>query len=211
MKKTIDIIGSIKKGWDVFKQRPWFMIGAIIITIAASFIAEAALRQFNGVGYTLVTLLNFAFQTLVGMGLTFVTLAVYDGKGVSYKDWFTPAPQFFKYLGVIILTMLAIMGGLILLIVPGIIAMIGLMFAPYLVIDKDMGTIEALKKSWEMSRGNRWSIFGLILALLVLNIIGMIALGVGLLVTIPVSSLAMVYVYRTLLATVPVIEPAQNE
>jgi uncharacterized membrane protein len=49
-----------------------------------------------------------------------------------------------------------------------------------------------------LTKGNRWKLFQLSLALLLLNILGLLALLVGLFVTIPVSFIAMVHAYRAL-------------
>lgn len=73
-----------------------------------------------------------------------------------------------------------------------------LMFSTYTVVDRAMGPIAALKESIEITKGNRAKIIGLLLALLLLNLVGVLALFVGLLVTVPMTLLAMVHVYRTL-------------
>jgi uncharacterized membrane protein len=74
----------------------------------------------------------------------------------------------------------------------------GLMFVPYIVIDRGLGPIEAMKESWRVTKGHKWQLFLLFLALIGLNILGAIALIVGLLVTIPITMLAAAHAYRTL-------------
>lgn len=75
---------------------------------------------------------------------------------------------------------------------------IRLMFAEYAVIDKKKGPIEAVKESFRISQGSWWKIFLFGLTLAGINILGALALLVGLLVSIPVSSLALVHAYRVL-------------
>jgi uncharacterized membrane protein len=70
--------------------------------------------------------------------------------------------------------------------------------APYLVVDKKMGPIEALKESKKLTEGKRMQLFYFVLAILGINLLGTLALGIGLFVSIPVSMLAMVHVYHTL-------------
>lgn len=209
MNQTFSIKEAIKKGWEIFKERSWFLIGAGLIALVVAGVMSSVVEQFNGIAYFSASIIDFALEMFVGMGLTYIFLSVYDKRVVSYKEWFTPANLFYKYIATTILTMFAIIGGAILLIVPGIIAMVGLMFAPYLVIDKGMGPIEAIKKSWSMSKGHKWQLFLFMLVLMILNILGVIALVVGLLVTIPVSAMAVIHVYRTLLKATPKI--ASNE
>ena len=79
-----------------------------------------------------------------------------------------------------------------------VILAMGLMFVPYLVIDRGLGPIEAMKESWRVTKGHKWQLFFLFLALIGLNILGAIALIIGLLVTVPISMLAAAHAYRTL-------------
>ena len=58
---------------------------------------------------------------------------------------FSGAGRFLPLLGVLFLTLLAVMLGYALLIVPGIILALGLSFAQFYVVDQKMGPIDALK------------------------------------------------------------------
>ncbi len=203
MKQTFSIKESIKTGWEIFKERSWFIIGLFLIVMAASAATSIIIEQTSGMVYFVLNVVDFGLQTIIGMGLLFILLAVYDKKQIGYKDWLTPAASFWSYLAVIVLSAIAIIGGLILFIIPGIIASMGLMFAPYLVVEKGMGPIMAIKKSWEMSKGYRWQLFLFTLVLILLNIVGAMALVIGLIVTIPVSSFAAIHVYRQILQAQP--------
>jgi uncharacterized membrane protein len=55
-----------------------------------------------------------------------------------------------------------------------------------------------MRLSWEMTRGSCWNLFVFSLLLGVINILGMIALFIGLLITVPLSVVAIGYVYRRL-------------
>jgi len=74
----------------------------------------------------------------------------------------------------------------------------GLMFVPYLVIDRGLGPIESMKESWRVTKGNKWQLFLLFLALIGINLLGVAALVVGLLVSVPITMLAAAHAYRTL-------------
>ena len=139
-----------------------------------------------------------AVDVLFSMGLvTFLLRAHDDVQSAKISDLWNPEP-FWRYLGGEILSSVIIFFGFVLLIVPGIIAAVGLGFFPYLIIDRDMGPIDALKESWHISKGNKWQLFLLALATLGLNFVGFILLVVGLLVTMPVTMLAVTHAYRTL-------------
>lgn len=68
--------------------------------------------------------------------------------------------KFFSYLWVNILVFLAFLGGLILLIIPGVIFYIWFVFAALLVIFEDLKGRAALKRSYELTKGYFWKILG---------------------------------------------------
>jgi uncharacterized membrane protein len=86
-----------------------------------------------------------------------------------------------------------------------------LQFSQYLVIDKNMGPIDAIKKSWSMTKGHTWDLFLLLLVVIVLIAIGAALLGVGLLVTLPISTVAVAYVYRKFSAAEPAAPATQPQ
>ena len=81
---------------------------------------------------------------------------------------------------------------------PGVIVGLMFMFTTFIVIDRGLGPIEAMKESRRITDGHKWTLLGFSLMLVLINLLGMLALVVGLLVTIPVSSLALVQAYRLL-------------
>lgn len=76
------------------------------------------------------------------------------------------------------------------------------MFSTFLVVDRGLGPLDALKTSMELTKGNRWPLFGFALLTALIVALGVLALGVGLLVAIPIVGLATAYAYR-LLSGVP--------
>ena len=133
----------------------------------------------------LIAIAIFVLNFFIEIGLIAFALKAHDDVSkVSVHDlWHTA--NFWKFVGTRILTIIIVLVGLILLIVPGIIAALALMFATYVVVDRGFGPIEAIKESVRLTKGHRWELFLLALALIGLNILGAIALLVGLLVTIP--------------------------
>ena len=72
---------------------------------------------------------------------------------------------------------------------------LSLFLVPYLIADKDMGVFEALVTSWKQMRGKKCKIFMLGVFLLLLNILGVLAFGFGLLITVPITMIAGVVAY----------------
>ncbi len=207
--EKLSIQEALSYGWNTFKSRPWIFVQAgvllFLINLAINLLQtvfEEGSRmggdQIAFLAVVLSTLLGMAVSFLISMGETSFFLRAHDAvKEVTVRDLWHPE-GFLRFAGASLLAGIAIVAGFILLIVPGIILSILFMFVGYLVIEKGRGPIEALKESAEMTKGNRLQLFLFGLALIGINLLGMLALFVGLLVTIPVSFLATVHLYRTL-------------
>ncbi len=94
-----------------------------------------------------------------------------------------------------LLQAVAIYTGVLAFIVGAIIVGLGLAMMPFLIVDWDLSAMQALKKSWSLMDGHKTNLFILGLALFVLNLVGMIPCGLGLIVTAPMSSGAMALFY----------------
>ncbi len=192
-------------GWETFKKRPWFFIGAsvviaiVYVVIGGITSAIDALQGGSTQDPTLLgSLADFLLTTLVGMGVTAFYLAAHDNPDTADLNALWHPQPFWNYLAASILLSLVIVAGFILLIVPGIIFALMFMFTTFIVIDRGLGPIDAMKESRRMTRGHKWQLLGFGLVLMLINIVGAIALLVGLLVTVPVTSLAFTHAYRVL-------------
>lgn len=208
--QTVSVAASLRFGWDTFKKRPLmlasgFLIGIVVMTVSSVIFeqpeAEPSIQGF------MLGLISAIIGLLVEIGFVTFALRAHDAiERVDLKTLWNPKP-FLPYLAGQILVGLAVLVGLVLLIVPGIIAALGFLFSSYLIVDKGRGPIEAMKESWRITKGNRWKLFLLVLAIAGINIVGFFLLVVGLLVTIPVTMLALAHAYRTLEHAASEIEP----
>lgn len=82
--------------------------------------------------------------------------------------------RFWLYLGMIILTMIGLLIGFLLLIVPGVILMVRWSASTGYLLGKGDGVVESLSSSWRATRGHGWSIFlaGLLLIIAVFIVVG---------------------------------------
>lgn len=208
---TFTVGECVRFGWETFKRRPGILIAALIITYAAPILATSLVGSvlgaiFNaigaGVGEFIGLALMLAFVVtafvLALLGLFTFYLRAHDNiDGVTIGDMWNPEP-FWRFFGAELLLLLMVFVGCFLFVVPGIIAALGFAFAPVLTIDRGLGPIEALKTSWRITKGHKGTMFLLLLALTGINILGTLALLIGVLVSIPVVSLALIHAYRTL-------------
>lgn len=186
--------------WQRFRERPFFLIGVFVLTTVISIVASYIAREVgSGAVSVILAVLDVVVQVLMSMGITLILLRVYDQTDTSYADLFEPMHLFWKYTLMSILVFAAVLVGLVLFIIPGIIVAIALLFAAYLVIDRQLGPIAAIQESLRITNGHRWNLFIFIIILIAFNTLGALFFGVGLLLTIPLSVLATVHVYRWLL------------
>ena len=84
------------------------------------------------------------------------------------------------------------------MIIPAIYLSVRLQFYEYFLIDEECGILESIKKSADISRGYILELFilGAVLSLIIL--ISIIPLGLGLILSIPLSTVATTYVYLKL-------------
>lgn len=198
--KTFSKKEALSFGWNRFTDKVFFLIGLFVITTLISAVTGAIAEQLDsGILGATVNIVDFAIQILVSMGMTLVLLRVYDQVATDYGDLIEPIHLFWKYLVMTILVLVVVLVGLLLFIIPGIIAGIALSMAPYLVIDRNLGPVEAMKESLRITNGHKWNIFIFGIFIFVFNILGALFFGIGLFVTIPVSALASVHIYRWIL------------
>lgn len=217
---TLSVKESLRTGWKRFKARPWLFVQMGLVLLAVNIVIsvtqeiitnqteQSADPAFVGASL-LVALVSVAASFLISMGETNFFLRAYDSiETASLKNLWHPKP-FWKFAAAAILGGVAIFIGLLLLIVPGIILGVLLVFFPFIIIEKGTGPIAALKESAALTKGNRWKIFWLSLAMLGINILGLLALIIGLFVTIPVTYLALTHAYREL-SQATVAEPSES-
>ncbi|WP_069387627.1 hypothetical protein [Cellulosimicrobium cellulans] len=93
--------------------------------------------------------------------------------------------------------------GLFLCILPGLAVMAFSVFVYNVTLDRDQDAITAIRSSWSLVAKRFGSVLLLLLALLGINILGAIPLGLGLFVTIPLTYVAVAFAYRRLLGEQP--------
>ena len=118
-----------------------------------------------------------------------------SGKKMSIGDLFDFSRALDKIVGPIVIGVL-IGIGYFLLIIPGLILTFMWMFAPCVQGDRpDLGFIEAMKVSSRTAKGKWLKLLGLIIVLAIINLLGTIPLGLGLLITLPVTHVALYAAY----------------
>jgi len=197
---VIGVGSSYGKGW----RQLWkyflelFLIGIIAFVIGL----PAALGQGmdGGTGAVILGIFAFAYGILVSgpieYGVSFANLKAARGDKLEIKNMFEAFHNYWNAVLANVLVGVIVVVGLVLLIVPGIIFACKLVFTPYLVVDRKMEVIEAVKESWRMTNGHAWKVFGMGLLAILICIAGLICFGVGIIIAIMWIRVAFASLYH---------------
>lgn len=113
--------------------------------------------------------------SLIFMGpLTYAQVRVAAGKNVELHEAFDGFRYALRVIGASLLVAFLVMLGMLALIIPGFILLRRYIFAPFLVVDKNLGVIESMQQSAAMTRSHSWSIYGIVFVVILFGIIASI-------------------------------------
>ena len=198
--EKFSIQDAVSYGWTAFKEQPGFFIGLIIGLMVIGAAPQAITNAIfgNGGAAKIFRLIWELFGMFLGMIMTQVALDIHDHGKANFSKIPELFPLIWSFIAAKLLYFVIVAVGLILLIVPGLILMYMFLYHSYLIIDKKVGPIEALTQSRAITDGSKWDLFLFSLVLMLINFVGLACLGIGLLISLPVTMMASVYVYRRL-------------
>jgi len=190
---------AISYGWTAYWQNVGPMVLITLVILGVQFLIGIAGQGTSGaVAYGVLQAISFVVGIILAMGLIRASLAVCEGRKPEVS-MLLKTEGFFNYLVAAILFGIAVFFGLVLCIIPGIIVAVVFHYFGYAIVQQpELGAVDALKRSAEITKGYRWQLFGLALLLLLINLVGLLACGVGLLFTYGISAIAIAYAYKTL-------------
>lgn len=196
--KKFSIREAILFGWQTFKKRPWFYLGISFIGNLLFIGGELLDRYFpfESAWALIISLLAAVLAMMFGLGVTSMLIKTVRGLDVSLSDII--APHIFKALIATLLLSFVVLIGIIFLIVPGVYLGLRYQFVTYYILDKNTGIIESFKQSWRDTKGQVWTVFKLIFSVGLIQVLGLLALGVGIFVADAVGMIAYAYSYLKL-------------
>jgi len=224
----VDIMGIFNQTFEKTKAQPTEAVGYPFIVMAMYFAVYTVFSIIMQIGFTLLMVVGAAASAaneIVGMivmgGLGFIMFALLFvfmmtaqalvqgainiawlrlARGQSLKiEHLMEVKRFAKPLiiGSIIFP-LGISLGYVLLIIPGVIFMMGCFLYSFVVVDKNLSGVQSLKAAWALTDGHKLDLFLLMLLMSLVNMLGMIPCGMGMIITIPMTYGAMAYFYDAL-------------
>ena len=183
---------AIKFGWSTATGNLGLFFLAVLTMLIIQMMPVLLTQSF------VVMIVGTLLGMVVTMGIMRMCLRFVDDDRGELVDLFATFPLLINYVFATIVVGIIVTIGMLFFVIPGIFLGIRLQMYAWAIVDKQIGPIEALSQSWEMTRGSAWNLFLLSLLLGLVNILGMLALGIGMLVTGPLAMVATGYAYRRL-------------
>lgn len=123
---------------------------------------------------------NFLLKPVFNFGNKFLYLKAMRNEDANLSTLFEGFRT--NYLNIVLANLIVtalIILGFVMLIVPGIIVACRLVLVPYLVMDKKLDAMQAVEKSWQITRGHGWTIFFMAILSIFIFIAGLIFCFVG--------------------------------
>jgi hypothetical protein len=215
---TADAGEVLSRAWVIYQTHLGTLIGAFLISVGikgAVWLASQAvqfgvqlavfggLRGANpipaliaiyGISFVLM-IVQFAVASFIDAGYCLLLLRVVRGENFELADMFSGGRFFWRFFWGNLLFALMYGLGLILLIIPGILVLLAFWPFLYVIVDHNVGVIESFKRSAELTSGNYGACFIIALATLGINLLGLLAICVGLLFSIPLTVLMFTVAY----------------
>ncbi|MFP4482662.1 MAG: DUF975 family protein [Thermovirgaceae bacterium] len=189
---------AFRYGWEAFRRNVFFFIGLLLIAglplaLLEGWAGSLPDRSLQG---AVIEIFAALFRVAVAMAVIVTCLGIYDRGLASPSEFRRIGNRYIPYFFGTMLYSLLVGIGMVLLVVPGVYVGVACQFAPYLIIDRRLGPVEALRESAALTKGSRWGLLFFGLVMIGLNILGSLLFGLGLLITVPVTFSAHVWVYR---------------
>jgi uncharacterized membrane protein len=190
-----------QNAWKAFKSYPRvFLISMLILfgSWVALEVAVVALQRFGVVVWLILHLAFFVLFSGLMVGLHRIALETIDGKAPKLADLTALLGRGPTFLLAFCIYSAVVLVGFAFLVVPGIYVAVRYALFGQVLATTSTTAPQALRNAAALSDGRWWTLFPLVLMAMLLNLAGMAFLGLGLLITFPVSLLATSDLYRSL-------------
>jgi hypothetical protein len=178
----------LKAGWELFKQNAAGFIGFSVVALIVLF----ALNAKAGLGQVLA----YVIGPPLWAGLIIVAMKLCQNQPTEVNDFTSGFKFILPLLLYSVVSSVFISIGLVLLVVPGLYLLVGYMFTTWLIVDRRLDFWPAMELSRKTVHKHFFEVFGFFLLLCLINLGGLLLLGLGLLVTVPWTLCALTIAYK---------------
>ncbi|MGD9928779.1 MAG: hypothetical protein AB7U05_02065 [Mangrovibacterium sp.] len=185
---TPTIGGSFSNGWEVMKKYFLYLLLVVIVVGILSGPGGSNFK-FSGDDFHPSPFIFFIILFALAYAFLFVPVITYSSKLVyldAVRDKEIDLKKLFagfnNYLNIILANLLKtalVVMGFLFLIIPGIVLLCRLAFVSYLVMDEKLDPIQAIERSWKLTRGIGWNIFFMGILSFFIGLLGIVLLIIG--------------------------------
>lgn len=170
-------VALLRNSIDVFLQNPKLFIGiylvpgilTLIFTLFTDYQSELDLAM--PLEATLMALLWIVLMVAgILMGIAMIHAVMNPAIGIK-EAYHAAKPFFWRYVVLSLMIGFVILGGLILLVIPGIIFMVWFSFSYYVLIEEGISGVDAMKRSKSLVSGKWFAVFGRLLVVFIGGIV----------------------------------------
>ncbi|MCX5904580.1 MAG: hypothetical protein NTV89_14180 [Proteobacteria bacterium] len=177
----------LKKGWELFKKDAGPSIVFAVIAVIAY--AGATFLIPFGIGSTVISIPLLA-------GFIIIALMLCRNQKTEFVRFFWGFRHLVPLLLFTIVSTTFILIGFLLLVLPGIYVTVAYLFAPYIIVDKNIDFWPAMEISRKKVNKHWFGMAAFCVVLLAINAVACIPLFIGLFVTIPWTIYAVTIAYE---------------
>jgi uncharacterized membrane protein len=199
---SIDIVSLFSFSFAQYKKYASFIIGAVLTYLVLAILPQIYF-MFNAPDppTTKAQFISFALtlvQVFLSLGFTKIMFLLIQDKHVEVADMFNNFGTFLSYFVATFLYGIGVTIGLFLLVAPGLFIAIRFQFYPYFILEENVNSFTALKKSYYLSQNLTIELFLLGIIMIALNVAGALTFGIGIIFTYPLTTMATALVYKSL-------------
>jgi hypothetical protein len=198
---SIIIHHAVNFAWATFKKHYGLLI-AILLSILGAWIAleivVIAGQRFGILWWIAAHLAFLVFFAGIEVGFIRTCFDLYNGEKPVFADIFRHLSLGLKFLAGQTLYLLMTVVGLVFFIIPGVYLGVRYVLFCFCLVAGEESLRRSFQRSAMLSKGNMTYLLAINGSLLVFNLLGACLLGIGLFITVPLSTLMMISIYKQL-------------
>jgi len=196
----VNVGEAVSYGWAAYWKNVSPMVVIALVIFAIEVVFGLIGNATNSVALEiLLQLVGWLLGLFLALGWFRVALEVTRGQRPEVGDVFK-TQGYGPYIIASIVFGIGFFIGLLLCVIPGII--FAVVFGFYGFVAAEHGDaiqpMDTLRRAADLTRGYRWQLFGLAIVLTLINLVGLLLCGIGLLFTSGITIIAWAYTYRRL-------------
>jgi hypothetical protein len=195
MKRDVSTSEALRTAWTSLRmEAPSFLLlGAASVMLV---LISHSLAEHGGWWGAAFILPAQMLHALVGLVLIRAAMRQLDDQPVDLSRAAPLLRNFGRFCVTTFLYVVLVSAGVAFFVVPGVLLGVALLFAP-IAAAQGAPPLAAFHVSRKLTRGVRGQLLGLVAVLALINVAGLLALGFGAAVTVPLSTIALVVVFRS--------------